>query len=258
MSIIVDHKLLKHSLRGLKDVKFFPPLSDGEFLAWSTIDGKWINLAGVWYLDDLLDVEVANPQDGDVIIFSQPAPPKPGVWIRRSHILDRLLDVEISSPADGEVVTYEGATALWKNKPPPPAGAIAYQNVKGTTNVSTTSSTFVDMPDMALTVAQTGTYLIMASLCCMLIRTVSSSEIGAAFRLTLNGAEMNPRERSFMYIYGPVVTYHAGNAPMTTVRSLSAGDVVRVQWTTAGVCNEVRNWPADQHEHRELTLVRLA
>jgi len=256
MSIFVDHKALKHALKGLKDIHL-TGLAGGDILSYDDFLKKWCNFPfPIHVLDDLEDVEVANPNDMDMIIFA-------GIgnkWVKQPCTLDRHKDVEISSPADGEVVTYEGATALWKNKPPPPAGAITYQTVLGTTDVSTESTVYVDMPDMTLTVAEAGTYLILFSTSCLCGRGTTQYWMYGQLQLLRNADVLARATMPYLQFSLQYLIYYGGSASMMCVSSLSVGDVVKVQWRTGCQTGTpiMYNRPATQQEHRSLTIVRLA
>jgi hypothetical protein len=68
-------------------------------------------------LEDLTDVDIASPQDGEVLRYDNSL----GVWINDtpgagSIDLDDLSDVTISTPTDGQVLTYDSGTGTWVNE----------------------------------------------------------------------------------------------------------------------------------------------
>jgi hypothetical protein len=98
-------------------------------------------------LTDLADVKVSSPLDGQV--FKYIAADKK--WENKALVLAALADVLISSPADGQVLTYVGADSKWENKTPTGGAAHKIREVLGTTDQSTSSNVWVDMPDMTIT-----------------------------------------------------------------------------------------------------------
>lgn len=128
------------------------------------------------------------------------------------------------------------------------------QNVKGTTDISTTSTSFVDMSEMSITMT-TGNnpVLILFSCSCML----EKSDVGAYMtRLLIDDVtEAGAREsdNSKIGAYGSLAICH--------LKTLSAAShVIKVQWCVVGVGTvTVRNRPASypNFDHRILTVIEL-
>lgn len=75
-------------------------------------------------LEDLTDVDIASPQDGEVLRYDESL----GVWINDtpgggSVALDDLSDVTISTPTDGQVLTYDSGAGTWVNDDPSGGGS---------------------------------------------------------------------------------------------------------------------------------------
>jgi hypothetical protein len=76
---------------------------------------------GAENLDELNDVAVPTPADGDVLTYDDAT----GLWVNApsagggggAENLDELNDVAVPTPADGDVLTYDDATGLWVNAP---------------------------------------------------------------------------------------------------------------------------------------------
>lgn len=63
-------------------------------------------------LDDLSDVEIASPQDLEVLQYDAAS----AKWKNSYVELDELSDVELASPASPEVLKYDPASSKWKNQ----------------------------------------------------------------------------------------------------------------------------------------------
>ena len=74
------------------------------------------DLSVVTDINDLSDVSITTPADGDVLIYDSTNQ----VWINQAlpaQALDDLSDVTLTTPADGEVLTYDANSQEWINSP---------------------------------------------------------------------------------------------------------------------------------------------
>ena len=71
-----------------------------------------------------------------------------GSVVGATNVIDDLDDVTITSPSDGEVLTYDSASSDWVNEAVPKSKIYV---ATGNTDISTSSTTFVDMTDMSIT-----------------------------------------------------------------------------------------------------------
>jgi hypothetical protein len=206
-------------------------------------------------LTDMSNVKVSSPADGQVLKYVA-ADKK---WENQALMLAALADVLISSPADGHVLTYVGADAKWENKAPTGGGgAITYQTVQGTTDVNTTSTSMVDMPDMTLTVALAGTYLIVFSQASAIENlTVTQYNASAIFQL-LKDSSVLKKTRTFLNMNVGYIAWLGVACNFVTVASLTAGQIVKVQWCNELASQDLHNRPASKNEHRSLTIIKLA
>lgn len=99
-------------------------MGDTIYIAYNEVTEKWVNLPEglLGHLDDLIDVSVASPDDGDVLTFDADL----GLWVAipggtsTVSTLDDLTDVNVPSPDDGDVLTYDEDTEMWIASPVPP------------------------------------------------------------------------------------------------------------------------------------------
>jgi len=178
----------------------------------------------------------------------------------KAHGLDHVdhPDVEITAPADGEVLTYESATAKWKNKPAP-AAPIAYQSVEGTYHTDwQAGTTFVDMPEMSITVAEAGTYLCLFSgvLRC-LNRYGTTVPTGGKVRFMKNTTALYGACASDAYV--PPNTSYYTHLSLMTVQTLAKGDVIKVQWAVLYTyANHFVRSEVGDLGHRSLFILKVA
>jgi len=85
-------------------------------------------------LEDLDDVTITNPSDGDTIVYDATQQ----VWVNGQGSvvgdLDDLTDVDLSTPTNGQVLTYDATQQVWVNATP-----------------TTPASDLGDLDDVALT-----------------------------------------------------------------------------------------------------------
>jgi len=95
-----------------------PTPTDGDVLYWDDAAGKWQDKAIVVPsdLDDLDDVNVPTPTDGDVLYWDDAA----GKWqdkaISAPSDLDDLDDVNVPTPTDGNVLYWDNSASKWQDK----------------------------------------------------------------------------------------------------------------------------------------------
>jgi len=175
-----------------------------------------------------------------------------GLGLFLNHLLGDLENIEITAPADGEVLTYESATALWKNKPPAPA--VNVYTVLGTTDVTTTSTTFVPMPDMTLTAtfgAKTVLVLFIAPL--RISKGTGTYPLGR-IRLLIDGVEKTRSRMGLVYGVSHV------DIPMNLhwIEDLTAGShTFQIEWRVEYAGNTCRSFAAAILCHRRLTVVEF-
>lgn len=95
------------TLAGLTDVNV-AGIQDGEAIVYDAATQKYINKA--IELDDLDNVDILNPNDGDVMAYNA------GTWENVVPKLEDLDDVEIQGAADDDALKYDDADSKWKNK----------------------------------------------------------------------------------------------------------------------------------------------
>ena len=138
-------------------------------------------------------------------------------------------------------------------------GSIPYQTVAGTTDISTTSTSFVDIDQMTLTVAEGGTYLILFSICVRAFATTETSSMGFFLRL-LKNSDLVGGCRNAIELMDYLISEWTSVAVVSIVRSLAAGDVVKAQWRRASgiraftIYNTVS---VPEQYHRQLTIIQL-
>lgn len=126
------------------------------------------------------------------------------------------------SPEDGQVDIYEGGRTV-------PENINVIQTVTGTTIDSTTSSEWVDIDEMSITVNRNGTYIIIFS---ANILSLVNSGIPKLTRIQILNGE-TALTAAEVGSYNNNVAGAAGiqmPISMITVNNLVAGDVIKVQW----------------------------
>ena len=103
------------------------------------------DLSAVTELDDLTDVSITTPADGDVLKYDANS----NEWINGTvptpaEALDDLTDVAITTPANGQVLTYDSTAQEWKNQAVP---------------TPTVPSDLDDLSDVAITTPANGQVL---------------------------------------------------------------------------------------------------
>lgn len=93
-------------LDDLGDVDVAGP-TDGDFLRYDNGSGNWIDATAA--ISDLSDANTAGVSDGDFLRYNNGA----GEWQDSTAAIDDLSDVAITTPADGEVLVYNAGT--WEN-----------------------------------------------------------------------------------------------------------------------------------------------
>lgn len=138
-----------------------------------------------------------------------------------------------------------------------PSPTLTYQTVQGTTDINTSSATFVDMTDMSITVASAGTYLILFSATGSGDETSSGSTSGGQYQV-LHGATSLAYSAHSHSLTGTTQGGIQAGCSIVVVRAgVSASDVIKVQWRR-GTGDTAYNRPATVYDHRTLTIVKLA
>ena len=132
-----------------------------------------------------------------------------------------------------------------------------HQNVKGTTDATTSSTVFVDLPQMTLTVAESGTYLIVFTGAITLVYGSAPYEVEdniiAVFQLLIDDVVTMGCNFGGKYL-----AQLRGFTSFITVRSLTAGKVVKVQWKVAYANTTCLNRASTViSESREFTILKL-
>ena len=104
-------------LDDLSDVNISSP-SNGDVLKYDSTNSEWVNsqASNVSSLDDLSDVTILTPSDGDVLKYDSTS----GEWINgqggsSTSSLDDLTNVTITTPSDGQVLKYDSTSQEWVN-----------------------------------------------------------------------------------------------------------------------------------------------
>lgn len=149
-------------------------------------------------------------------------------------VLNQALLWNGSSWTPGNVV-ISGATGATGATGAPGVGSASTdrQAFTSSTAITTMSATYVDLTGFTLTTknfGQTGSYLINFSGYC------SNSTVGASsyFILNVNGVQMLTTERRDTQQAGPQVVLQYNTVAFSTVRELTAGSVVKVQFRNSG------------------------
>jgi hypothetical protein len=148
--------------------------------------------------------------------------------------------------ADQKVNVYGAAWGAIAN--------LAYQVSSGTTDISTNSTSYVDMNSMSITVAAAGTYLVLAQ---ATIRTDNGGGTGAALgkaRLYQNTTQLietnfgsNAATNNGAWV--PVVLMY--------VATFAASDTIKMQWAlTNGT--QILNYAATQPMSRRISIIKIA
>jgi len=164
----------------------------------------------------------------------------------------------IDSPANTEVPSYDSATGKfeWVS-----VAGITMLQAKGTTDVQTTSTSWVDMPDMTLTfeLSEAKNVLIIFSSTVLIdpINDVDGSRAVAMFKPVIDGSTQTGEggtEVGFASITDINLDFLATPVHFSLMKALSAGEhTVKVQWRM-DQGTRLRNQPttAPELEHRRL------
>jgi len=192
-------------------------------------------------------------------------------------LLDDIEDVEAPSPSDKEALIYEAASGKWKPKPVHQVG-VAIQ----TANVSTSSASFVDIPNMSVTLT-TGANPVLIVFSCSAYLDVFGN--WGCSRLLIDGVVQDPGSSGLGIKgkmgapratagysgitgegYGPDPHTHPFTVPgdiaiaildFATIKTLTAGShTIKAQWRSdAGVGLYCR--AAQGYEHMVLAVIEL-
>jgi len=136
---------------------------------------------------------------------------------------DGLFD---ATAEDGQVSIFAG------NRTIPGNVGVSATSVIGTSSDATTSTSFVDMDDMSITVPETGDYLILFNANILSQTSAGVSNLGT-LQLLKDSTVLTTAECGY-YINGGDVIPNGIQVPvsMIIIDNLTAGQVIKVQWHT--------------------------
>ena len=100
------------SLNDLTDVNIINP-QNGEIIYYDAINNEWTNVELVINTSQIDGFNINNPSDGDVIIYDG----NTNTWVTGSVVtsLDDLSDVSITTPTISDVLKYDSINNEWVN-----------------------------------------------------------------------------------------------------------------------------------------------
>jgi hypothetical protein len=93
-------------LDNLNDVDINNP-ADGEVLAYDSASGEWVNQELILTLEGLSDTDIDEPLDREVLVYDSSS----GSWINETieiPELDDLPDVNVSTSSSEDVLVFDG------------------------------------------------------------------------------------------------------------------------------------------------------
>ena len=72
---------------------------------------------GASALDDLTDVDLTTPADGEVLTYDSASGKWVNAEIETATSLEELTDTDITTPDDGDILVYDETDEAWKNQP---------------------------------------------------------------------------------------------------------------------------------------------
>jgi len=170
------------------------------------------------------------------------------------HRLDKhIADVAISSPANNQVLTYDSTSQKWQNKDPS-AGGQAHNvgSATGTTDINTTSSGYVDMPDMSVTLNFSAQHRCLIFFSCVI--SMSLTDTVAGFRAVIDGS-------SYRAVHVPAPTQQAYirvGAFLFESQVLASGShTFKIQWRKYVGTGTVYNDASLVSDRRMLLVIEL-
>jgi len=120
---------------------------------------------------------------------------------------------------------------------------------------STTSTTYVDIDDMSLTIVNDGTYLIIFNAAVM-IQTSAGVSCEGDIEILNNAASVVTGKVGFWNNHALGIRGVQQIVSLTAVETLSAGDVIKVRWQVQDANGEFFNF-SDGTKFRTLSIVRI-
>lgn len=118
-----------NELENLTDVNITTP-TDGQGLVYNNTTQKWVNgnVSTSSSIDTLTDVNLTNLTNGQILKYNSTSQE----WENAnesggggSSALSDLTDVTVTSPSDGQVLTYDNTSGKWVNDTPTAASSIS-------------------------------------------------------------------------------------------------------------------------------------
>lgn len=158
---------------------------------------------------------------------------------------------------DNVVTHFLNGQGGWTTPAGGGGGAIVYQSVSGTTDVSTTSTSFVSLDEMELTVGEEGVYLVLFNMAAYLKKTAAANILRGEVEIKKNGTAQLNRELFGTIGYSTTVNrYLYAVVAMHSIHSLSENDVIAVNWKAVDANSTFYNDPST-NRLRVLTLIKL-
>ncbi len=107
-----------NTLKHLNDVAITLPINDGEVIVFDAGANKWINGVAGMTLEELQDVDVPAPTNGEVLTYNTAT----SKWVAAASgsgatTLAALTDVDIPAPTSGHTLTFNGTSSKWESAP---------------------------------------------------------------------------------------------------------------------------------------------
>lgn len=173
------------------------------------------------------------------------------------HDADKIKGVAVNDSAKGEgkvLVYHETPDELQYEEQSGGGGALPNQTVLGTSDYQLQSTSFEDVPEMEITVAETGTYLVL------FFANWSTSYNTVKFDLYLRIVKNDVEQFQWLSLRhslgSSVVINLAGS--LHTIMELEANDVIKIQGKVYSG-NTASNKPATyDYYRREFTIIKIA
>ncbi len=153
------------------------------------------------------------------------------------------------SPEDGDVFISEGSRSVPGTKNPNVLLA------QGTASDTTGSITYVDIDDMSITVVNDGTYSIVFS-ASITVQTSAGVSAEGDIEILNNAASVVTGKVGFWNNANGGVRGVQQIVGLTSIETLSAGDVIKVRWKVQDVNGDIFSF-SDGTKFRTLSLVRI-
>jgi hypothetical protein len=138
---------------------------------------------------------------------------------------------------------------------------VDYQTVTGSTDISTASTSYVDVTDMSITVSESGTYLVIGTM--TTFHDLPSGAVNVKNQCQLyNSTTATSLHETTQGIQVGAATNGAQSEGTHTIHwigSLTASDVIKLRWKiVTGLSGTIYNRPATQADFRRLSILKLA